>query len=97
VLGLDLEPNLLAVKRQIGVMPEDLALLDRLTGPQYLRFVGRMYGLEDAVVDARRAELFERLDLRPEPGLLIACYSYGMLLAAAAAAYRRLLPSSGRG
>jgi ABC-2 type transport system ATP-binding protein len=78
VLGLDLEPNLLAVKRQIGVMPEELALLDRLTGPQYLRFVGRMYGLDDAVIDARRAELFERLDLQPEPGLLICDYSYGM-------------------
>lgn len=78
VLGLDLEPHLLEVKRQIGVMPEGLALLDRLTGPQYLRFVGRMYGLEDDVIDARRAELFERLDLAPEPGLLIADYSYGM-------------------
>ncbi len=78
VLGLDLEPNLLAVKRQIGVMPEELALLDRLTGPQYLRFVGRMYGLEDDVIDARRGELFERLDLQPEPGLLIGEYSYGM-------------------
>jgi ABC-2 type transport system ATP-binding protein len=78
VLGLDLEPNLLAVKRQIGVMPEDLALLDRLTGPQYLRFVGRMYGLEDEVIDARRQELFERLDLQPEAGLLLGDYSYGM-------------------
>jgi ABC-2 type transport system ATP-binding protein len=78
VLGLDLEANLLAVKRQIGVMPEELALLDRLTGAQYLRFVGRMYGLADEVIDARRGELFERLDLQPEPGLLICDYSYGM-------------------
>jgi ABC-2 type transport system ATP-binding protein len=78
VLGKDLEPHLIEVKRQIGVMPEDLALLDRLSGPQYLRFVGRMYGLEDAVIDRRREELFERLDLAPEPGLLIADYSYGM-------------------
>jgi ABC-2 type transport system ATP-binding protein len=78
VLGLDLEPNLLQVKRQIGVMPEDLALLDRLSGPQYLRFVGRMHRLEDAVIDARREELFDRLDLKPAPGLLICDYSYGM-------------------
>jgi ABC-2 type transport system ATP-binding protein len=78
VLGLELEPNLLAVKRQIGVMPEEFALLDRLSGPQYLRFVGRMYGLEDERIDARRAELFERLDLQPEPRQLICDYSYGM-------------------
>jgi ABC-2 type transport system ATP-binding protein len=78
VLGLDLEHSALEVKRQIGVMPEDMALLDHLTGPQYLRFVGRMYGLEDAVVEKRRAELFEKLDLAPEPRGLLRDYSYGM-------------------
>ena len=78
VLGLDLESDGLAVKRQIGAMPEDMALLDMLTGPQYLRFVGRMYGLDEAIIDARRAELFDTLDLAPGPKLLIADYSFGM-------------------
>jgi len=78
VLGLDLEAESLAIKRQIGVMPEEMALLEHLTGPQYLRFVGRMHGLEDAVIDARREELFAKLDLAPEPRGLVADYSYGM-------------------
>jgi ABC-2 type transport system ATP-binding protein len=78
VAGLDLKTEPIAVKRQIGVMPEDMALLDRLTGPQLLRFVGRMYGLSDATADERRAELFETLELRPEPKALVADYSYGM-------------------
>lgn len=78
VLGLDLEAEPLAVKRQIGAMPEDMALLDMLTGPQYLRFVGRMYGLPDALIDARQAELFDTLDLAPGPKTLIADYSFGM-------------------
>lgn len=78
VLGMDLEAEPLAVKRQIGAMPEDMALLDMLTGPQYLRFVGRMYGLEDALIDRRRAELFDTLDLAPGPNSLIADYSFGM-------------------
>ena len=72
VLGLDLETEALAIKRQIGAMPEDMALLDMLTGPQYLRFVGRMYGLEDADIDARRAELFDKLELAPGPRTLLA-------------------------
>ena len=63
VLGVDMAADPVAIKRQIGAMPEDMALLDMLTGPQYLRFVGRMYGLEDGVIDARAAELFEKLDL----------------------------------
>ena len=78
VLGLDLEADPLAVKRQIGAMPEDMALLDMLTGPQYLRFVGRMYGMPDALIDGRREELFGTLDLDPGPKTLIADYSFGM-------------------
>lgn len=78
VLGLELATEALAIKRQIGVMPEDMALLDYLSGPQYLRFVGRMYGLEEAVIDARQAELFDKLDLAPAPKALVAEYSYGM-------------------
>jgi len=78
VLGLDLAADPLAVKRQIGTLPEDMALLDMLTGPQYLRFVGRMYGMPDALIDGRREELFDKLDLAPAPKLLIADYSFGM-------------------
>lgn len=78
VLGIDLQADPVAVKRSIGVMPEDMALLDYLTGPQYLRFTGRMHGLEDAEIDRRAAELFETLDLAPAPGTLVADYSFGM-------------------
>ena len=78
VLGLDLEADPLAVKRQIGAMPEDMALLDMLTGPQYLRFVGRMYGMPDALIDGRREELFDKLDLTVAPKLLLTDYSFGM-------------------
>ena len=78
VLGLDLETHALEVKRQIGVMPEDMALLEFLTGPPYLRFVGRMYGLEEAVIDARQRELFEKLDLAPAPKTVVSDYSFGM-------------------
>jgi ABC-2 type transport system ATP-binding protein len=78
LLGIDLAKDPLAVKRQIGTMPEDMGLLDQLTGDQFLHFVGRMRGMDEAVIEKRRAELFEKLDLHPEPGTLIADYSFGM-------------------
>ncbi len=78
VLGLDIDTEALAIKRQIGAMPEDMALLDMLSGPQYLRFVGRMYGMPDALIDGRREELFDKLDLAVPPKQLIADYSFGM-------------------
>ena len=78
VLGHDLATHSLEARRLMGVMPEDMALLELLTGRQYLRFVGRMYGLEDAQIDARGAELFDALDLRPGTRTLVADYSFGM-------------------
>jgi len=78
VLGRDALRGDLEVKRRIGVMPEGTALLERLTGPQYLQFVGRLYGLEDDVIEKRRAELFAVLELEPAPRTVIGDYSYGM-------------------
>jgi ABC-2 type transport system ATP-binding protein len=78
ILGTDLATDPMTVKRQIGAMPEDMALLDMLTGRQYLRFVGRMYGMDDAIIDRRAAELFETLDLAPGAKTLISEYSFGM-------------------
>lgn len=78
VLGYDITRDALEVKRRIGAMPEDMALLEMLTGPQYLRFVGRMHGLEDALIDSRRDELFALLELSAPPRTLIADYSFGM-------------------
>ncbi len=78
LLGKSFAENALEIKRRIGVMPEDMALLEMLTGSQYLRFVGRMYGLEDDVIDSRRAELFDKLDLAAGPRTVIADYSFGM-------------------
>ena len=77
ILGVDIESSL-EVKRSVGVMPEDMALLEMLTGPQYLRFVGRMYGMHEDEIGRRQVELFEKLDLIPGPKTLIADYSFGM-------------------
>ncbi len=78
VLGHHMTGEAIEARRQIGVMPEDMALLDMLTGPQYLRFAGRLYGLEDKVLDSRTAELFEALDLKPGGNTVVADYSFGM-------------------
>jgi len=66
------------VKRQIGVVPEGLALFGRLTGSEYLRFVGSMYGLDRATTSERTAELLDFMDLANEPKKLITDYSHGM-------------------
>jgi len=78
ILGLDLEEQPIEVKRQIGVVPEGLALFDRLTGPEYLNFVGRMYGLDRKTAGQRAQELLEFIELADRPKTLVGDYSHGM-------------------
>src|ERR1700739_4517427 len=63
LLGLDFQSHLVEVKRQIGVVPEGMGLFDRLTGREYLQFVGRMYGLDRATTEKRADELLEFMQL----------------------------------
>ncbi|HEY6184525.1 MAG TPA: ABC transporter ATP-binding protein [Terriglobales bacterium] len=78
ILGTDLVANPVTVKQQIGVVPEGMALVGRLTGPEYLNFVGRMYGLSRETSAQRATELLEFMQLANEPKKLVADYSHGM-------------------
>ena len=78
ILGLDLIAKPLEVKRQIGVVPEGMALFGRLTGSEYLNFVGRMYGLDRETAAKRTAELLEFMQLADQPKKLVTDYSHGM-------------------
>jgi ABC-2 type transport system ATP-binding protein len=78
ILGEDFTANTAAIKRQIGVVPEGMALFGRLTADEYLRFVGRMYGLDRATTLNRTRELLEFMQLDGEGKKLIADFSHGM-------------------
>ncbi len=78
ILGTDLVADPVAVKSQIGVVPEGMSLFGRLTGAEYLNFVGRMYGLDRRTAAERTAELLEFMQLANEPSKLVTDYSHGM-------------------
>jgi ABC-2 type transport system ATP-binding protein len=78
LLGMDFSSNAVEVKRQIGVVPEGMGLFERLTGTEYLNFVGRMYGLDRATTRQRSEELLEFMQLADRPKSVIADYSHGM-------------------
>jgi ABC-2 type transport system ATP-binding protein len=77
VLGFDIGKQSVEVKRRIGVVPEELALFDRLTGPEYLSFIGRMYGLSGNDIDTRAGELLDIMNLTDRRKLIVD-YSHGM-------------------
>jgi ABC-2 type transport system ATP-binding protein len=78
VLGYDIDRDAVEIKRRIGVVPEQLALFDRLTGPEYLTFVARMFGVPRGEQRGRVGELLSLMDLEHEPRKLIVDYSHGM-------------------
>jgi ABC-2 type transport system ATP-binding protein len=78
ILGVDLAQNSAEVKRQIGVVPEGMALFGRLTGAEYLNFVARMYGLDRITAAKRTAELLDFMQLVDQPKMLVTDYSHGM-------------------
>jgi len=78
ILGIDLTQDSVKVKRQIGVVPEGMALFGRLTGSEYLNFVGRMYGLDRTTAAKRTAELLDFMQLVDQPRALVTDYSHGM-------------------
>lgn len=78
ILGLDFQAHPVEVKRQIGVVPEGMALFGRLTGAEYLNFVGRMYGLDRLTAAQRAGELLEFMQLAEAGRKLVTDYSHGM-------------------
>ena len=78
ILGLGLAENPVEVKRQIGVVPEGMALFGRLTGAEYLNFAGRMYGLDRETAAKRASELLDFMQLADQPQTLVTDYSHGM-------------------
>jgi ABC-2 type transport system ATP-binding protein len=70
----------LAVRRQIGYVPDEDDLLEALTGEEYVRFVAAAYGAQPAVTLGRALELAGQLDLAlaDYQRKLISGYSHGM-------------------
>ena len=78
LLGLPMPGEELEIKRHIGLVPDDSLLFDRLTGAEFLEFVGRMYSLAPRLARERAGELLDLFELGGERRKLIAEYSKGM-------------------
>ncbi|HEX6853223.1 MAG TPA: ABC transporter ATP-binding protein [Candidatus Polarisedimenticolaceae bacterium] len=91
ILGMDPAADPIGVKRRVGVVPEDLALFDRLTAGETLAFVGRVHGLDLATIRSRAGELLALMDLVSAGDALVTDFSHGMRKKLALAA--ALLPA----
>jgi ABC-2 type transport system ATP-binding protein len=77
ILGFKLPGDELEIKKRIGLVPEESLLFDRLSGAEFLEFVGRMYGLPRPTAMERAGELMDLMQL-PTDRKIIGEYSKGM-------------------
>jgi ABC-2 type transport system ATP-binding protein len=78
IFGHDVWADPVAAKALIGVLPDGLALPDRLAGREILRYLGLLRGLPRDVVELRTDELLTVLELDGAETTAVADYSTGM-------------------
>src|SRR6478736_10529317 len=59
LLGMPMPDQELEIKKRIGLVPDESLLFDRLTGAEFLEFVGRMYALPRPTAIDRARDLLD--------------------------------------
>ncbi|MBI3563732.1 MAG: ABC transporter ATP-binding protein [Elusimicrobia bacterium] len=78
VAGFDVAERTIEAKRAMGLVPDEPFVYPKLTGVEYLRFVGELYGARLDDMRKRIPELLEMFELTPWGGELVESYSHGM-------------------
>jgi len=78
VLGLDVMKDAVAVKQQVGYVPEAPNVYEFLTGIEYLDFIADIYGVPPTEKQQRITEYLKALQLEGREGDMINSYSDGM-------------------
>jgi ABC-2 type transport system ATP-binding protein len=78
IFGVDVWADPVEARALVGVLPDGLALPERLTGRELLVFLARLRGLDRATATGRAEELLDILDLLDAERTLVNDYSTGM-------------------
>lgn len=78
VLGRDVRTDALEIKRRVGYVPENAALYEVLTPAEFLRFIGRLYGMDDAVIRRKAEDLLQLVGLADQTDSRMNTFSKGM-------------------
>ena len=78
VNGVDVQLDPVSAKRALGYIPDQPFLYEKLTGREFLRFVGGLYEMDTREVELKAEELMEMFGVLGAADLLIEEYSHGM-------------------
>jgi ABC-2 type transport system ATP-binding protein len=78
VNGHDVVKAPLSAKADIGFVPDNPDLYDKLTGIEYVNFIADVYSVDSKTRQQRLARLLEMFDLQSAIGDLVGSFSHGM-------------------
>jgi ABC-2 type transport system ATP-binding protein len=78
ILGRAVTPDDLDLRREVGIVPQELALYGDLSARENLDFFGRLYGLRDPALQERAAEVLAAVGLEDRAGDRVDTFSGGM-------------------
>jgi len=78
VAGFDIVAEARSVKQRVGYLAENPYLYPKLTGREFLQFMGGLYGVPAAPLAARVERLLGLFELDGKAGQLVEGYSHGM-------------------
>jgi len=78
IMGKDIQENPIGVKEIIGYVPDEPRIYEKLTGTDFLRFIGNIFSIEKEIIEKRIIELLKIFDLSDRGDGLIQGYSHGM-------------------
>ena len=78
ILGNDIQKDPLKVKEIIGYVPDEPRIYEKLTGTEFLRFMGNIFSIEKEIIEKKIIELLKIFDLLDRGDELIQGYSHGM-------------------
>ena len=78
VIGSDILEKPIIAKANIGLIPDEPKIYEKLTGREFLRFVGNIFIMDTGSIEKKTSELLEIFDLDEKSEDLIGSYSHGM-------------------
>lgn len=78
VLGKDCGADTQHIRKEIGIVPQQIALFPNLSAWENFRYIGKLYGLDKETINKRAQLLLERLDMDKHANKRVVRYSGGM-------------------
>ncbi|WP_127530126.1 ABC transporter ATP-binding protein [Paenibacillus kobensis] len=78
VLGYDIRKQSAAIRQQVGYVPQEITLHNKLTAEQNLAFFGEMYGVKGATLKERIRVVLEQVGLADRGKDMVGSFSGGM-------------------